>query len=101
MPGNKFSHRDGLDNSFSESFKAFFQSRATDLRPPLHPGMVVDWQPTYRVFWRNLRDLISPPKLPPLKLTSKPVPVRPLWAKRRNSAWRRRFRLACTRCSLC
>ena len=44
--------------------------------------MMVDWQPGYRVFWRNLRDLISPPKLPPLKLTSKPVPVRPLWAKR-------------------
>ena len=46
--------------------------------------MTVDLEPTYRVFWRNLRDLISPPKLPPLKLTSKPVPVRPLWAKRRE-----------------
>jgi TonB family protein len=46
--------------------------------------MVVDLEPTYRVFWRNLRDLISPPKLPPLKVTSKPVPVRPLWAKRRE-----------------
>ena len=46
--------------------------------------MIVDLEPTYRVFWRNLHDLISPPKLPPLKLTSKPVPVRPLWAKRRE-----------------
>jgi protein TonB len=30
----------------------------------------------------NLRDLLFPEKLPPLKLTSRPVPVRDIWEKR-------------------
>jgi TonB family protein len=30
----------------------------------------------------NLRDVLFPEKLPPLKLTSKPVPVRDIWEKR-------------------
>jgi periplasmic protein TonB len=74
---------DGVDSSFSESLRAFFRSTPR-IKGAAASGMVVDLEPTYRVFWRNLRDLISPPKLPPLKLTSKPVPVRPLWAKRRE-----------------
>src|SRR5438309_8455051 len=73
----------GVDTSFSESLRSFFR-RAPRIKGPAASGMVVDLEPTYRVFWRNLRDLIAPPKLPPLKLTSKPVPVRPLWAKRRE-----------------
>lgn len=75
--------RDGLDMSFAESFKAFFRSTPRIKGAPTC-NMTVDLEPTYRVFWRNLRDLISPPKLPPLKLTSKPVPVPPLWTKRRQ-----------------
>ena len=73
---------DGLDSSFSESFKAFFRPAPQIKAGSAGSEMMVDWQPGYQVFWRNLRDWISPPKLPPLKLTSKPVPVRPLWAKR-------------------
>src|SRR5437868_7432092 len=80
-------HADGVDSSFSESLKAFFRSTPRikgAAASATTAAMVVDLEPTYRVFWRNLRDLISPPKLPPLKLTSKPVPVRPLWAKRKE-----------------
>jgi TonB family protein len=76
-------YTESVDSSFSESLKAFFRSTPR-IKGAAASGMVVDLEPTYRVFWRNLRDLISPPKLPPLKLTSKPVPVRPLWAKRRE-----------------
>jgi protein TonB len=76
-------YTEGVDSSFSESLKSFFRP-APRIKGAAVSGMVVDLEPTYRVFWRNLRDLISPPKLPPLKLTSKPVPVRPLWAKRRE-----------------
>jgi periplasmic protein TonB len=72
--------RDGLDSSFVASFKAFFKPVPRTSRSAAS-GMVIDWQPGYRTFWRNLRDLIAPPKLPPLKVTSKPVAVRPLWAK--------------------
>ena len=76
-------YTEGVDSSFSESLKSFFRPTPR-VKGAAVSGMVVDLEPTYRVFWRNLRDLISPPKLPPLKLTSKPVPVRPLWAKRRE-----------------
>ena len=75
-------HTEGLDNGFSASLKAFFT--APRIKGPSHSNMEVDWQPGYRVFFQNLRDLIAPPKLPPLKLTSKPVAVRPLWGKRRE-----------------
>jgi protein TonB len=74
-------HTEGLDTSFAQSFKEFLRG-APRIKGGAHSTMEVDWQPGYRVFWRNLRDLISPPKLPPLKLTSKPVPVRELWARR-------------------
>jgi protein TonB len=43
--------------------------------------MTVNWQEPYVVFWHNLRDLISPPKLPPLKVTSQPVKVKEIWSK--------------------
>jgi len=35
--------------------------------------------PWYRSFLNNVRDAISPPKLPPLELTSKPVAVKDIW----------------------
>jgi protein TonB len=78
---------DGLDTSFAESFRAFFRPAPPKGDPTSGAspsGMVVDLEPGYRVFWRNLHDLISPPKLPPLNVTSKPVPVRPLWEKRKE-----------------
>src|SRR5580658_9621414 len=77
-------HTEGLDESFVASFKAFFQPGT---RSAVRSGMAVDWQPEYRVFWNNLRDFISPPKLPPLKLTSKPVAVRSIWGKREEFGW--------------
>lgn len=36
-------------------------------------------EPWYRSFYRNLKELINPPKLPPLELTSKPVAVKDIW----------------------
>ena len=35
--------------------------------------------PFYRTLIQNLKDLIDPPKLPPLELTSKPVAVKDIW----------------------
>ena len=75
--------RDGLDSSFADSVKEFFKPAPREESAPM-PAMMVDFQPAYVTLWRNLRDLISPPKLPPLKVTSKPVAVRPLWAKDEN-----------------
>src|SRR5271165_6344528 len=35
--------------------------------------------PWYHTFIRNLKEFINPPKLPPLEVTSKPVPVKDIW----------------------
>ena len=36
-------------------------------------------QPFYRTFFRDIKEFIRPPKLPPLEVTSKPVPVKDIW----------------------
>jgi periplasmic protein TonB len=36
-------------------------------------------EPFYKTFWRDLKETINPPKLPPLELTSKPVAVKDIW----------------------
>ena len=36
-------------------------------------------EPWYRSFIRGIQELIHPPKLPPLEVTSKPVPVKDIW----------------------
>ena len=36
-------------------------------------------EPWYKSLYENLRDTFNPPKLPPLELTSKPVPVKSIW----------------------
>src|SRR5438445_6464589 len=36
-------------------------------------------QPFFRTFFRDIKDFIRPPKLPPLEVTSKPVPVKDIW----------------------
>ena len=35
--------------------------------------------PWYRTFVRNLKEFFNPPKLPPLQVTSKPIPVKDIW----------------------
>lgn len=36
-------------------------------------------EPFFRSLIRNVKELINPPKLPPLEVTSKPVPVKEIW----------------------
>lgn len=36
-------------------------------------------QPWYSSFVQNIKDLVNPPKLPPLEVTSKPVAVKDIW----------------------
>src|SRR5450755_2550660 len=43
-------------------------------RGPVNSGLLVNWS-NETSFWQNLRDLVSPPKLAPLKTTSAPIPV--------------------------
>jgi periplasmic protein TonB len=43
-------------------------------------ALLVNWREEPGL-WRNLHDWISPPKLPPLKTSSQPVPVPEIWSK--------------------
>src|SRR5260370_20266251 len=36
-------------------------------------------EPWFRSFIKNIRETFNPPKLPPLELTSTPVPVKDIW----------------------
>jgi periplasmic protein TonB len=47
----------------------------------LAPDTEIPW---YRSLLENIRELIHPEKLPPLELTSKPVPVKDLWGQGTN-----------------
>ena len=42
---------------------------------------VVPSKPWYRTLGENLRALLAPPKMAPLRLSSQPVCVRELWSK--------------------
>lgn len=56
----------------------------TDFSPAPKPEdgkLGIEWHPWYRVFYQNLRDSVFPPKLPPLKLTSRPVKVQSIWSR--------------------
>ena len=52
-----------------------------DSDPDIHLArlLAADEEPFYRAFFRNIKETIRPPKLPPLEVTSKPVPVREIW----------------------
>jgi periplasmic protein TonB len=41
--------------------------------------------PWYKSFVENIRELIHPAKLPPLEVTSKPIPVKDIWGDSKNT----------------
>jgi protein TonB len=80
--------RSQFGTGFLDNFKEWFHAgpKATpggqaSLRGADAPGIKVEWKPFYRTFYQNLRDLISPPKLAPLRVTSKAVKVKEIWTK--------------------
>jgi TonB family protein len=66
---------------FTDNLKEWFKPAPRAIQGAAASRMTVDWQPAYKVFWRNICDVISPPKLPPLKVTSRPVRVKDIWSK--------------------
>jgi len=61
----------------SANVKEFFQSAP---RGKVNSALLVNWKEEPGL-WRNLRDWIRPPKLPPLKTTSQPMDVPDIWSK--------------------
>jgi periplasmic protein TonB len=41
--------------------------------------------PWYKNFVQNIKEVINPPKLPPLEVTSKPIPVKNIWGDSKNT----------------
>src|ERR1700690_2854189 len=63
---------------FGDNVKEFFKPNP---RGRVNSDLLINWNAGFGGFWQNLRDTISPPKLPPLKTTSKPVAVPDIWPK--------------------
>jgi TonB family protein len=78
-----FTHEE-FGTGFFDNLKEYFSGTPKSARGPVRSRMAVDWQPWYRTFSQNLRDIISPPKLPPLKVTSQPVKVKEIWSRDKN-----------------
>src|ERR1700683_541752 len=68
----------GFGESFRDNLKEFWRSAP---RGRVNSDLLVTWSTGFGGFWQNLRDMISPPKLPPLKTTSAPVAVPEIWSK--------------------
>jgi hypothetical protein len=68
----------GFGESLRDNLSEFFVSAP---RGPVNSDLLINWNAGFSGLWQNLRDLISPPKLAPLKTTSQPVAVPELWSK--------------------
>ncbi len=66
---------------FLDNLKDALASVPAGARRPTDGRMIVEVKPWYVLFWENIRDTVAPPKLPPLKLTSKPIPVKSIWSQ--------------------
>jgi periplasmic protein TonB len=64
-----------------DNLKEWFTRTPVGTRKNPHSPMLVDVLPWYASFWRNVRDTVAPPKLPPLNVSSKPIPVPEIWSK--------------------
>ena len=69
-------------SAIRENFSEWLKPLPPEARhAPADGKFLVAWQSPGGRFWQNLRDTIAPPKLPPLNVTSKPVPVRDIWSR--------------------
>jgi periplasmic protein TonB len=64
-------------SGLGENLKEFFKPSP---RGQIRSGLLINWTGGASL-WQNVRDLIRPPKLPPLEVTSKPVDVPEIWSK--------------------
>jgi TonB family protein len=72
---------ESFGTGFTANLKEFFSNSPRIVRGAAPSRMAVDWQSWHRTLLQNLRDAIAPPRLPPLKVTSKPVAVKDIWSK--------------------
>ena len=66
-------------SSMSDNFKELLRRLPASARQPSDSELLVTSQGWFASFWENIRDTIAPRKLPPLKVTSKPIAVPEIW----------------------
>lgn len=66
-------------SSMSDNFKELLRPLPASARRPSDSELLVTSQGWFASFWGNIRDTIAPRKLPPLKVTSKPIAVPEIW----------------------
>jgi periplasmic protein TonB len=71
---------------FSENLREFFSSRPAP-KGPVRGGIGARWVTNFGGFGDRLKDFFFPAKLPPLRVTSKPVKVKEIWTKDENFGW--------------
>ncbi|MHB8485672.1 MAG: energy transducer TonB [Candidatus Acidiferrales bacterium] len=66
-------------SSMSDNFKELLRRLPASARQPSDSELLVTSQGWFASFWENIRDTVAPRKLPPLKVTSKPIAVPEIW----------------------
>jgi periplasmic protein TonB len=65
--------------SFGDSIRENWREFLKPTLKAVNSKLLVGWNE--HGFWQNIRDALFPKKLPPLEVTSKPVPVKDIWSK--------------------
>jgi periplasmic protein TonB len=68
-------------SSFKDNFKEWLRPLPPSVRRMRNSDLLVSSKSWFAGFLENVRDAIAPRKLPPLKVTSKPVAVPEIWSK--------------------
>jgi TonB family protein len=71
---------------FFENLSEFFSSRPVP-RGPVNSRLAVSWGTNFGGFGDRIKEVFFPAKLPPLRVTSKPIKVKEIWSKDENFGW--------------
>ena len=72
---------------FLDNLKTALSAEPPAARGAASSPLLIRWGSGWGSFWQNLRELVSPPKLPPLKVTSAPgPPPKDIWSKDENAS---------------
>ncbi|MGH9575280.1 MAG: energy transducer TonB [Candidatus Acidiferrales bacterium] len=66
----------GFGTGVKENFEEFFKPAP---RGAVNSRLITNWNMGFSGFWQNVKDLISPPKMPPMETTGEPIPE--IWSK--------------------
>src|SRR5712692_1873482 len=84
-PGARFT-RNSFGGGICENLKEFLSSRPVP-KGPINSRLAVRWGAGFGSFGDRIKELFFPAKLPPIRVTSKPIKVRDIWSKDENFGW--------------